>query len=323
MAAADEIGVLRIFTLPGEAHLFVDDERKGTSPTSSDETFQINLPPGEYRIRATRDGFDPIERTVFVAGGTEQTIKLSLAPEISMVSLPSGCFMMGSPPDEPERDEDEGPQHEVCLPAFELGAREVTFADWDACVLDQGCTTNPSDEGWGRGNRPVINVSYTDAQEYLRWLNRLTGDRYRLPTEAEWEYAARAGTTTPFSTGTCIGTDQANYDGTFEYAQCRTPTDINLGRTAPTGSYPANPWGLFDMHGNVNELTADCWNPGFEGAPTDGSAWQDGQCGHRVMRSGSWYGYAGYMRSAYRCRVGTGFSHRSIGFRLARTPPTS
>ncbi|MCG6985639.1 MAG: SUMF1/EgtB/PvdO family nonheme iron enzyme [Thiocapsa sp.] len=319
-AAADDAAVVRIFTIPGDAQVFVDGERKGSSPASAEETFLIRLPPGEYRIGARKNGFDPAERELFVAAGTEQTVKLSLAPEIVMVPIPGGCFVMGSPAEEPERDPDEGPQHEVCVPPFQLGQREVTFADWDACVMDQGCTKNPSDEGWGRGQRPVINISWEDVNEYLRWLNRLTGMGYRLPTEAEWEYAARAGTTTPFSTGSCIDTDQANYDGTFEYAGCGAHTGVNLGRTAPTGSYPANPWGLFDMHGNVNELTLDCWNGGFDGAPTDGSAWLDGNCTQRVMRSGSWYGYAGYMRSAYRCRAGTGFSHRSIGFRLARTP---
>jgi formylglycine-generating enzyme required for sulfatase activity len=318
--ASDATGAVRIFTIPGDAQLFVDGERKGHSPSTAQESFLIHLPPGEYRIGARRDGFDPAEREVFVASGTDQTLQLSLAPEIVMTPISAGCFLMGSPPDEPERDPDEGPQHEVCVQPFEMGQREVTFADWDVCVLDGGCTKNPSDEGWGRGDRPVINVSWDDIKEYLRWLNRLTGKGYRLPTEAEWEYAARAGTTTPFSTGACITTDQANYDGTFEYAGCGRPTDVNLGRTAPTGSYPPNPWGLFDMHGNVNELTEDCWNAGFEGAPADGSAWLEGNCANRVMRSGSWYGYAGYMRSAYRCRVGPGFNHRSIGFRLARTP---
>jgi formylglycine-generating enzyme required for sulfatase activity len=318
--AEDSTGAVRIFTIPGDAQLFVDGERKGSSPSTAQETFLIHLPPGEYRIGAEREGFDSTEREVFVAAGTEQTLKLSLAPDILMIPISAGCFVMGSPPDEPERDPDEGPQHEVCLPAFEIGKREVTFADWDVCVLDQGCNRNPSDEGWGRGDRPVINVSWDDMQEYLRWLNRLTGQSYRLPTEAEWEYAARAGTTTPFSTGDCINTDQANYDGTFEYAGCGAHTGINLGQTMPTGSYPPNPWGLLDMHGNVNEMTQDCWNEGFEGAPADGSAWKEGNCGHRVMRGGSWHGYAGYARSAFRCRVGPSFKHRSIGFRLAETP---
>ncbi len=173
--AAEATGAVRIFTIRGDAQLFVDGERKGTSASTRQETFLIHLAPGEYRIEARRDGFDPAEQEVFVAAGTEQTLQLGLAPEIAMVSIPADCFLMGSPADEPERDPDEGPQHEVYVPAFDIGKHEVTFADRDTCVLDQGCTKNPSDEGWGRGDRPVINVSRNDIQEYLRWLNRLTG----------------------------------------------------------------------------------------------------------------------------------------------------
>lgn len=317
-AQDDATGVLRIFSIPGDAQVTIDGELKGLSPASAQETFMIHLPAGEYQVGATKAGFDPVARTVIVGAGTEQTIKLSLAPEIRMAKLPAGCFLMGSPPDEPERDPDEGPQREVCLPAFELGIYEVSFADWDACVRDGACTKEPSDEGWGRGNRPVVNVSHDDMREYLRWINQLTDKGYRLPSEAEWEYAARAETTTPFSTGACIDTDQANYDGTFEYADCQAHTGVNLGQTTPIGTYAPNPWGLYDMHGNVNEMTADCWNDDYVDAPTDGRPWREGNCTRRVMRGGSWYGYAGYMRSAYRCRIGTGFSHRSVGFRLAR-----
>jgi formylglycine-generating enzyme required for sulfatase activity len=317
-------GSLSIATLPGGAELFIDSKRKGSSPMSADERFLIRLPEGEYRLRAEKQGFDPAERIVFVAADTEQTLKLNLAPEIEMVSIAAGCFMMGSPPDEPERDADEGPQHEVCLEPFEIGKYEVTFADWDACVADGGCAEKPDDQGWGRGRRPVINVSWQDAREYIRWLNSSGGQSgFRLPSEAEWEYAARAGTTTPFSTGPCISTDQANFDGTFEYGKCPPPTDVDLHQTQPVGSYPPNPWGLYDMHGNVNEFVADCWNDGYDGAPTDGSAWQDGNCARRVLRSGSWHGYPGYLRSAYRCRSGPAFGHRTIGFRLARSPDRS
>jgi formylglycine-generating enzyme required for sulfatase activity len=321
-AADSEQGVLRIFTLPGDAALSIDGQRKGASPDSPGELFMIRLPQGEHLIRAEKEGFDPVERAVYVATDTEQTIELSLAPEIEMVEIPGGCFIMGSPEDEPERDKDEGPQHEVCVPAFEMGRYEVTFAQWDACVADGGCEALSDDEGWGRDRRPVINVSWQQAREYVRWLNNSGGKSgYRLPSEAEWEYAARAGTTTPFSTGDCISTDQANFDGTFEYGACPEPTNLDLHKTQPVGSYAPNPWGLYDMHGNVNEFVADCWNDGYEGAPADGSAWLEGNCTRRVLRSGSWYGYPGYLRSAYRCRSGPAFGHRSIGFRLARTIP--
>ena len=226
---------------------------------------------------------------------------------------------MGSPETEAERDPDEGPQHEVCIKPFELAKYEVTFDDWDACVTDGGCAHRPDDEGWGRGKRPVINVSWNDMQEYIRWLNRAAGMHYRLPSEAEWEYAARAGTVTPFSTGDCINTKQGNFDGTFDYAQCGSHDGTDLGKSVEVGRYPPNPWGFHDMQGNANELTEDCWNDSYEGAPNDGSAWVQGNCSRRVIRGGSWYGYGGYTRSAYRCRSGAGFAHRSLGFRLART----
>ena len=315
-----ERGRVQIFTLPGGAALTVDGQPKGDSPTAQGETFLIHLPEGEHFFRAEKNGFDAVERTLFVAAGTEQTISLSLAPEIDMVAIEGGCFMMGSPEDEPERDDDEGPRHEVCVKPFELGRYEVTFAQWDACVTDGGCEAIADDEGWGRDRRPVINVSWQQAREYVRWLNNSGGKRgYRLPTEAEWEYAARAGTTGPFATGACISTDQANFDGTFEYGNCPPPDNLDLHQSQPVGSYAANPWGLFDMHGNINEFVADCWNEGYDGAPTDGSAWLEGNCSRRVLRGGSWQGVAAYLRSAYRCRSGPAFSHRTIGFRLART----
>ncbi|MGB5733748.1 MAG: formylglycine-generating enzyme family protein [Thiohalocapsa sp.] len=321
-AAEPAQGTLRVVTLPGNAALSIDDQRKGNSPSAPGERFLVHLPEGEHVIRAEKDGFDAVERTVFVGTDTEHTITLSLAPEIEMVTLAAGCFVMGSPDGEPERDKDEGPQREVCLPAFEIGRYEVTFAQWDACVTDGGCEALSDDEGWGRDRRPVINVSWQQAREYVRWLNHSGGkDGYRLPSEAEWEYAARAGTTTPFSTGDCISTDQANFDGTFEYGDCPEPTNLDLHQTQPVGSYGPNPWGLYDMHGNVNEFVADCWNDGYAGAPVDGSAWLEGNCTRRVLRSGSWHGYPGYLRSAYRCRTGPAFRHRSIGFRLARSIP--
>lgn len=318
-ALAETTGAVRIFTTPGDAEISVDGERSGNSPVSPEETFLIRLAPGEHQISVTKAGYGKAERKLFVAAGTDQTVKLDLVPGIAMVAIPGGCFQMGTPPDEPERDRDEGPQHEVCVAPFAIGKYEVTFADWDACTADGGCTHRPNDEGWGRGKRPVINVSWHQIQEYIRWLN-ITGTGFRLPTEAEWEYATRAGTTTPFSTGDCITTDQANYDGTFEYAQCGVPTGPILGKTAEVGSYPPNPWGLHDVHGNINELVEDCWHDSYDGAPHDGSAWVEDNCPRRVVRGGSWYGFVDSTRSGYHCRAAPTFGHRSIGFRLARTP---
>jgi formylglycine-generating enzyme required for sulfatase activity len=322
-AAAGAVGEgrVRILTFPGAAEVYVDGERKGTSPASPREAFVIRLSEGDHTLNAAKEGFDPVARSIYVGADTEQTLQLNLAPEIEMASLPGGCFMMGSPEDEPDRDPDEGPRHEVCLDPFEIGVYEVTFDDWDACVAAGGCQHRPDDEGWGRGRHPVINVSWQQARDYIRWLNSCGGKTgYRLPTEAEWEYAARAGTTTPFATGDCISTDEANFDGTFEYGNCGLPTQVELHHSVAAGSYAPNPWGIYDMHGNVNEFVLDCWNDGYEGAPTDGSAWQAGNCMKRVVRGGSWHGWVGYARSAYRCRSGPAFGHKTMGFRLARTP---
>ncbi len=226
-----------------------------------------------------------------------------------MVSIPAGKFRMGRR--KGRGDSDEKPVHSVTVPAFKLGKHEVTFAQWDACVTDGGCDGyTPGDEGWGRGNRPVINVSWDDVQSYIDWLNEKTGGNFRLPTEAEWEYAARAGTTTRFSWGNDIGSNQANCFN----ADCGDSWDT----TAPVGSFPANAWGLHDMHGNVLEWVQDCWNDSYKGAPKDGSAWTSGDCGQRVLRGGSWSYTARALRSAARYWDDRSYRGDTIGFRLAQ-----
>jgi formylglycine-generating enzyme required for sulfatase activity len=238
-----------------------------------------------------------------------------------MVVIPSGSFTMGSPASEKERFDDEGPQHPVTVMAFALGKYDVTFAQWDACVADGGCNAyRPSDQGWGRGNRPVINVSWDDARSYVAWLNRKAGiatgsgsGPYRLPSEAEWEYAARAGTVTSRYWGDVIGRGNADCDG------CGSQWDDK--QTAPVGSFPSNAWGLYDMLGNVWQWTADCWNENYTGAPSDGSAWTTGNCGWRVVRGGSWSLNPRYLRSAVRDGNDTGNRLNFAGFRLARTLP--
>jgi len=244
-----------------------------------------------------------------------------LAFEPEMVPIPAGSFLMGSPAGEPEREDDEGPQHQVQVPTFELGKYEVTFDQWDACVAGGGCTQRPEDEGWGRGTRPVINISWNDVQGYVKWLSTQTGNHYRLPSEAEWEYAARAGTTTPFSTGNCMTTTQANYNGNYDYAGCGAKTGVYLRQTQPVGSYPANRWGLYDMQGNVLEWVQDCDHADYTGAPQDGESWQDNciENGRRVLRGGSWSVNPRYLRSAFRGWNGTGFRYVNLGFRVART----
>ena len=205
-------------------------------------------------------------------------------PEI--VVVPSGEFMMGSPDSEPKRLDDEGPVHRVTIPAaFAVGKYEVTFEEWDACVSAGGCNHKPEDKGWGRGRLPVIYVSWDDAQEYVSWLSKKTGKTYRLLSEAEWEYVARAGTTTPFHTGEQISTSQANYDGNETYNG--SSKGETRERTIPVGSFGANQFGLHDVHGYVWEWVQDCWNDNYKGAPSDGSAWTTGDCEPRVLRGGS------------------------------------
>ncbi len=236
-----------------------------------------------------------------------------------MVVLPSGSFTMGSPASEAGRDADEGPQRSVRIGyALAVGKYEVTWAEWEACVADGECGGHrPSDQGWGKGTRPVINVSWDDAQSYVQWLSRKTGQRYRLLSEAEWEYAARAGTTTPFHTGATISTGQANYDGNYTYGS--GVKGEYRQRTTPVGSFPANAFGLHDMHGNVWEWTQDCWNGSYTGGPTDGSAWTTGDCTRRVRRGGSWFSSPLFLRSAGRSWYITSNRISNTGFRVART----
>jgi formylglycine-generating enzyme required for sulfatase activity len=192
---------------------------------------------------------------------------------------------------------------------FAVGRFEVTFAEWDACVAQGGCSHRPDDRGWGRGRQPVMNVSWDDAQQYVAWLSRKTGKSYRLLSEAEWEYAAQAGSGR--EAAVTRGANQANCDG------CGSGWD---GRqTAPVGSFAANAFGLHDMLGNVWEWTADCWNQSQVGAPADGSARQGGDCSRRVLRGGSWSYIPEFTRSANRDRIHLGLRLDLGGFRVART----
>ena len=228
-----------------------------------------------------------------------------------MVVIPAGSFMMGSPASEPERDNDEGPQHRVTIgQAFAVGKFEVTQAEWRSVM-----GTDPSHFKGGR--KPVESVSWDDAQAFVRRLGAKTGKPYRLLSEAEWEYAARAGTTTPFHTGATITTDQANYHGTYTYNGSRKGQ--YRGETVDVGAFAANAFGLHDLHGNVREWVGDCWNPSYAGAPTDGSVWSTGDCSLRILRGGSWVIFPRFMRAALRYWDTTGARVLNIGFRIART----
>jgi formylglycine-generating enzyme required for sulfatase activity len=224
---------------------------------------------------------------------------------------------MGSPEGEVGRDNDEGLQHDVKVAPFALSKTEVTFAEYARFAKATGRPL-PSDEGWGGDTRPVINVNWQDATAYADWLSQRTGEAYRLPTEAEWEYAARAGSTTAYWWGNDIQRGKevmANCDG------CGSEWDNK--QTAPVGSFPANKFGLYDLHGNVWEWTADCWHDNYDSAPTDGRAWEDDASGGccRVVRGGSWGSKPAWMRSASRFRLTPGGANYFLGFRLARTLP--
>jgi formylglycine-generating enzyme required for sulfatase activity len=235
-----------------------------------------------------------------------------------MVVIPAGSFTMGSPASEPGRYGDEHPQHQVTISRqFAAGKFEVTFDEWDACVRESGCGHFPSDSGWVRGRRPVTNVSWDDAKQYVQWLSRKTGRNYRLLTEAEWEYVARAGTTTAFSFGSTLTPQQANYHTEEFYAD--HPAAVSRGQTVPVGSYAPNAFGVYDVHGNVWEWTEDCWNANYSGAPTNGSAWVAGDCFLRVLRGGSWSSGPWALRSAFRSLFIASSRSTDYGFRLART----
>ena len=224
---------------------------------------------------------------------------------------------MGSPSGEKGRDNDEEPVHNATIgEAFAVGVYEVTFDEWDACHRSGGCSHNPDDEGWGRGRRPVIDVSWQDAQDYVRWLSKETGEEYRLPSESEWEYVARAGTTGPFHFGSTITTEQANYDGT-PYGS--GPRGRYRRRTEPVGSFPANKFGAHDVHGNVAEWVEDCWQDNYFGAPTDANArTRGGNCTHRGLRGGSWLFGSKDARSANRDKDSSRSRNTIAGFRVAR-----
>ena len=224
-----------------------------------------------------------------------------------MVVVPAGSFTMGSPPEEAGRNSSEGPRHPVAVTRpFALGRFEVTFAEYDACWIDRGCTHKANDWGWGRGRRPVVDVNWNDAQAYVAWLSQRTGKRYALPSESEWEYAARAGAKTPWQTGNAILTDDANILNTF-------------ARTVTVGSYPPNAFGLHDVHGNVSEWTLDCLDTGYLGVPNDGAAASSGNCAeHRLNRGGSYVSEPIGTRFAYRGSAPQTTRLSQLGFRVAR-----
>jgi formylglycine-generating enzyme required for sulfatase activity len=234
-----------------------------------------------------------------------------------MVAVPAGSFLMGSPASEPDRGAtDEDPQHSVTISKrFAVGRFAVTFEEWGACVVEGGCSGHrPSDQGWGRGRRPVINVSWKDAKAYVEWIATKTHKPYRLLTEAEREYVTRAGTSTIFWWGNSISTSQANYNGNGVYGN-GTKGEWRK-QTVPVDSFAPNPFGLYQVHGNVNEWVEDCAHDSYVGAPSDGSAWNTGSCNAHIQRGGSWVNHPRYLRASHRSDINDA---NTIGFRVART----
>ena len=314
------------------------------------------LPVGEYRVEVSAGGYEARTVTVRHDGApTTQHVALRKAgpkagdrfrdcPECpEMVVMPAGSYRMGSPSSESGRQENEE-VHGVTISApFAIGRYEVTVAEFGRFVDATGYSAGNScwgsnrkeidgqswrNPGFGQsGQFPVVCMSWDDAQAYVAWLSRETGEEYRLPSESEWEYAARAGTSTArywgegesdqcrHANGGDVSTKEHYSDIAWDFASCHD----GYVHTAPVGSFMANDWKLHDMLGNVWEWTEDCWNGSYAGAPSDGNAWKDGDCAERILRGGSWFNEPRYLRAADRVSASTGLRGASAGFRVART----
>jgi formylglycine-generating enzyme required for sulfatase activity len=220
-----------------------------------------------------------------------------------MVSLPGGTFTMGSNDDASEK-----PIHRVTIKPFAISKFPITNREWKQCVAEKACDYAPI----GSDDAPVANVSWNDAKQFVEWLSKVTQKSYRLPSEAEWEYAARGGTQTKYWWGDQFRSEMANCKG------CATAYDPT--QSAKVGSFKSNPFGLHDMGGNVDQWVEDCWHRDYQGAPIDGSAWVDKNCASHVIRSGSWKNDTSYMRPASRDHYDTGVRYPTHGFRVVSPP---
>lgn len=221
-----------------------------------------------------------------------------------MCVIGAGGFVMGAARGSAESQENEYPQRRVEIGKFALGVYEITSGEWEAARKDGGVAHKPADHGWGVDERlPVVNVSWNDAQSFIRWLSKKSGERYRLPSEAEWEYACRAGAA-----------------GAYAFDGAMTPDHACYGakRPTPVGSYPPNAFGLYDMHGNVREWVEDLWHDSYVDAPIDAIAWTSGHSAMRVVRGGAWLDEPWFLRSASRGRASAPDRCNFIGFRVAR-----
>lgn len=282
--------LLTISTGAAKADKELQHNPQGTGPSS------VRPEPQRILVAQRQASFEP--------GDTFQDCPN--CPEL--VVIPSGDFVMGSN-DTPY----EKPEHTVTIAApFAIGRREVTFAQWDRCADDGVCKYRPEDHGWGRGEQPVINVSWDDTKLFVTWLSQKTGQNYRLPTEAEWEYAARAGTKTPFWWGREAGSGRA---------QCSTCAQPAPQKMAPVASFRPNGFGVYDTAGNAAEWVEDCWTDNYRNAPKDASAMTGGDCRLRVLRGGNFTSAANAVRSAARFRYDVDVRYYANGFRVVRDMP--
>ncbi|MFN7894847.1 MAG: formylglycine-generating enzyme family protein, partial [Cyanobacteriota bacterium] len=328
-----------------------NQRRKRNDPTQA--TTSQHSPVEIHRSKATTWAFhEPMQRDALPSGATAAAAD-PLA--LTLIEIPAGSFLMGSLPDEPGRSNVEGHQHEVKLASFFISQTPITQAQWREVALWQPLPA----ERWGRklnpdpsrfqsrqgkdksdirlfetetntDNRPVERVSWLDAMEFCSRLSQRTGRSYTLPSEAQWEYACRAGTTTPFHFGDRISSELANYNDEYddEYVYGPGPKGIDRGQTTPVGMFPANAWGLYDMHGNVWEWCLDQWHGNYNGAPTDGSAWVEHADGEknkepeeiRLLHGGSWGSNPRFCRSACRDNGPPDGPGGNIGFRVCCLP---
>jgi formylglycine-generating enzyme required for sulfatase activity len=278
-------------------------------PTSQTQTFQNPLKQiFQFISPPTNPPKPPTNINVNINAQSSFTEDLGNGVKLEMIAIPGGTFWMGSPANEAERGDNESPQHQVTVPSFFMGKYPLTQAQYQAIM-----GKNPA---YFKGNnRPVENVSWDDAVRFCQKLSQRTGKNYRLPSEAEWEYACRAGTKTPFSFGDNITTDLVNYDGTYPYKSA--PKGKYREQTTDVGTFPPNAFGLYDMHGNLDEWCLDDWHENYIDAPTDGSAWNS-QSGSntKLLRGGSWNADAGRCRSANRDRDLRDSRYSFCGFRV-------
>lgn len=321
--------LVEIYTQPENASIYIDGERRATSPTKKWQSVSIYLSEGEHVVRAVIDTGGPMEyfseKPIFISFNTLQTVNLKLKkrnskkfiellkekygnkiPEPEMVEIFGGSFKMGCEISYSCK-ENESPPHDVVIPSFSLSRYEITFEQWDYCAALGFCHQVPGDAGWGRANRPVINVSWDDVQIYIQWLNAKTGGNYRLPTEAEWEYAASKS---PLFHSNHQISNCSNCGGRWENK-----------KTAPVGSFVSDNLGLYDIFGNVSEWVQDCYHKNYSGAPGNAAAWMGNSCYEQVIRGGAWNSFgiddSSYLRR--RDKKESWLYANNVGFRLART----